>query len=440
MQSVAFGFDLCILSSAASRIQSGIHSGMAVPNVAQREVFNRTVHGARGLFAGVVLLYHVVNSGLPTWPLLQFGPVEFVLRTTEYGVELFFCISGFVIVGTLRRARHPAAFMADRLIRIYPVLWATVLVIVGLALISGERGFDAIPATTLTGRLLVNLLGLPGILPLPIFHPAAWTLSYELAFYGICAMAWALRGRLGLWASIVVVASLGGSMIVFYPRGIFFLSGVSVALGVARLRPVAILARYPVLFLVTFLLLWRLIDDLSLPQFIIDTNLFELAGDRRGPLVILAFIAATIGFAGIAAESGVSGKVLRSAPMQFMGTISYSFYLWHPIIMSMIKQAMLRSGAVELAGPSSQLLFFALSWPPSLLIGWLSQRVLERGVGTWLRHRLHHRASLVQQNLAQQGPAYARSPVADGMLKVAPRSLQAAAATPNMRPDADPVG
>ncbi len=414
---------------------------MAVPNVPQREVFNRTVHGARGLFAGVVLLYHVVNSGLPTWPLLQYGPVEFVLRTTEYGVELFFCISGFVIVGTLRRARHPAAFMADRLIRIYPVLWATIFVIVGLALISGERGLDAIPGTTLAGRVLVNLLGLPGILPLPIIHPAAWTLSYELAFYGICALAWALRGRLGLWASIVVVASLGGSMMVFYPRGIFFLSGVSVALGVARLRPVAVLARYPVLFLMTFLLLWRLIDDLSLPQFIIDTNLIELAGDRRGPLVILAFIAATIGFAGIAAESGISGKVLRSAPMQFMGTISYSFYLWHPIIMSVIKQVMVHSGVVELAGPSSQLLFFVLSLPPSLLIGWLSQRVLERGVGTWLRHRLHHRASLVQQGPVQQGPAYARSPAAsDGTKKVAPRSLQAATATRNMPPDADPVG
>ena len=78
-----------------------------MPIEPRREVFNRTVHGARGLFAGIVLLYHVVNSGLPTWPLLQSAPIEFAFRTTEYGVELFFCISGFVIVGTSATRQEP---------------------------------------------------------------------------------------------------------------------------------------------------------------------------------------------------------------------------------------------------------------------------------------------------------------------------------------------
>ncbi len=406
---------------------------MAVPNVAQREVFNRTVHGGRGLFAGVVLLFHVVNSGLPTWPLLQAAPVEFVFRTTQYGVELFFCISGFVIIGTLKRARDPLAFMADRLIRIYPVLWATIFAIVGLSLISGERGFDLIPVASMAWQLPANLLALPGVLPLGNFHPAAWTLSYELAFYGICAMAWALRRYQGLWPSVMLAVLLGGSMILLYPRGIFFLSGVSVALGVARWRPVAILARYPVPFLIAFLLLWRAVDDLSLPRSLIETNLIELAADWRGPLALLAFIAATIAFAGIVAENGVFGRMLRARAMQFMGTISYSFYLWHPIIMSIIKQSMLRSGLVAVAGPTSQMLFLVLSLPPAILIGWVSQRLLERGVGAWLRRRLHHRASLVSPDPLHQAAQ-------EGTLRTAPRPIRAAAVARAMSPDAGPVG
>ncbi len=408
---------------------------MAVPIEPRREVFNRTVHGARGLFAGIVLIYHVVNSGLPTWPLLQFAPIEFAFRTTEYGVELFFCISGFVIVGTLRRAKNPLAFMTDRLIRIYPVLWVTIFVIVGAALVFHVRGFDLTPAPTMAWRLVVNLLALPGVLPLPLFHPAAWTLSYELAFYGICAVAWALRRRVGLWPSMMLAVPLGGLMIVLYPRAFFFLSGVNVALGVARLRPVAALARYPMPFLLAFLLLWRAVEDIS-PQPLIETTLIELAQDWRGPLVALAFLAVTIGFAGIAAENGVSGRMLRTPAMQFMGTISYSFYLWHPIIMSIIKQEMQRSGLVGVVGPASQIVFLVLSLPPSLVIGWLSQRILERTVGNWLRRRVHHRASLVTQGSSYPQP----QAVPEGIMSVAPRPMRATTIARDMRHDAGPVG
>src|SRR4051812_32679218 len=124
----------------------GLSRMMGAVSGTRREAFNRTVHGARGLFAGIVLFYHAVNSGLPSWLWLQWAPLQFVLRMTGYGVELFFCISGFVIVGTLRRAPRPVAFMQDRLIRIYPVLWVTILAIVVLGVASGAPGYGA--ATT----------------------------------------------------------------------------------------------------------------------------------------------------------------------------------------------------------------------------------------------------------------------------------------------------
>ena len=43
---------------------------------------NLNIHGARGLFSLMVFVFHVANSGLPTFAALTGSPIqEFVLRT-----------------------------------------------------------------------------------------------------------------------------------------------------------------------------------------------------------------------------------------------------------------------------------------------------------------------------------------------------------------------
>ncbi|MHB8286435.1 MAG: hypothetical protein ACYDD1_17425, partial [Caulobacteraceae bacterium] len=72
--------------------------------------FNPYLHGARGLFASMIVVFHVVNSRLPTYPALSHGWPLFMARSLEHGVELFFGISGIVIFGALERARSPLLF------------------------------------------------------------------------------------------------------------------------------------------------------------------------------------------------------------------------------------------------------------------------------------------------------------------------------------------
>ncbi|MBO0710788.1 MAG: acyltransferase [Acetobacteraceae bacterium] len=400
---------------AEGSVQDQLARELAAPPK-ERAGFNRPVHGARGLFAGAVFVFHVVNSGLATWPLLATHAAEFLTRTTEYGVELFFCISGFVIAGTLRRARSPATFLQDRAIRIFPVLWVSILVIWVLSAASGYRDYAAIPFERMAWLLPANLLAMPGILPLLALHPAAWSLSYEFSFYGICAAGWALRRRLGGRTMLALLALPSAVLVALYPRALFFVSGVLVAEaaarstgrlepGVVRAAPLARLSRYPVALLIVFLLAWREIQELSLPAHIIDTTMFQWMTDWRLPLEFIAFAAATLGFAGLAAGEGCVGRLLCTRAIQFMGTISYSFYLWSPIVMSILKQGMLRSGLAVAAGPAAQVLFLALSLPPSILISWASQRLLERGAGAWVRQRLHHRPSLGPVATPPPGPA-----------------------------------
>ena len=361
---------------------------MVPPRPAHRD-FNQNVHGARGLFAFTVFIFHVVNSGLSTFAPLS-SPLGFFLTSVaEYGVELFFCISGYVIAGTLRRARSPLVFIEDRAIRVYPVLWASVLVIVALGLATRTHGFEG----ETWGRLLVqvpaNLLALPGILPMDNIHPAAWSLSYELTFYLFCAICWEMRRRFGpgVYWLMVPAASV---LIACYPRGVFLLAGMLVAEGWPRTGVLLRLTRHPLPLTVLFLLCWRAIQSLSAPQHIIATTMVEWAGDGRLPLALLGFGAATLGFRGIVAGHGIFGAFLRSRPLQYLGTISYSFYLWHPIVMSGVKTSLLHVHVLQASGVWAQTLFFVAALPPALAVSHLSERLLERRFAAWMRRRLHH--------------------------------------------------
>jgi peptidoglycan/LPS O-acetylase OafA/YrhL len=363
--------------------------------------FNLSVHGARGLFAFAVYLFHIVNSGLATWPILEAPAALLFLRTAEYGVELFFGISGFVICGTLRRARSPAAFLEDRAIRIYPVLWVTILTIVALGLATNLHGFEEVSRASLFWRIPANLLALPGIFPIDPLHPAAWSLSYEGCFYIFCAVIWSLRLWLGRWTIWPMVA-LAAVTLAFYPRGVLFLSGALVAEGFLNHRRFALVIRFPFLWLMAFLLTWHEIQVLSDPRHIAVTTLFEWAQDARLPLGIIAFAAATLGFAGIAGGYGLFGRMLRTPVLQYLGTISYSFYLWHPLAMSSVKTLMKQTGLAAASGNGAQAMFLLLTLPPSLIAAHFSQRILERNAGLWLRRRMHHTVPL--QTAALESP------------------------------------
>ena len=350
----------------------------------------------------MVFIFHVVNSGLDTFAPLS-TPIGFFLTSTpEYGVELFFCISGYVIAGTMRRARNPAVFIGDRAIRIFPVLWASVLVIVAIGLATRTHGFEEATWGVLLVEVPVNLLALPGVLPIDNIHPAAWSLSYEMAFYLFCAACWNLCRRFGCKAYWLIIPA-AAVLVTHYPRGMFLLAGMLAAEECPRTGTLLRLARHPVALLLLFLLCWRTIQGLSAPNRLIATTMVEWADDWRLPLALLGFLAAALGFRGIVAGYGVLGTLLRSRPLHYLGTVSYSFYLWHPVVMSGVKTILLRAGTLQASGAWAQTLFLLAALPPSLMVSHVSQRVLERRFAVWLRRRLHHTPPM-------QPPALAPTP------------------------------
>ncbi len=119
------------------------------------------------------------------------------------GVDLFFVISGFII-GTVMPGRSAGAFLVDRLRRIYPIYFITLLpwAIVGAV-------FAVIPADRLAASLtLWPIWGGRFVIP---FNPPAWTLCFEMLFYLGATLSLA-TGRKWLPLAVAGAAALSYQM------------------------------------------------------------------------------------------------------------------------------------------------------------------------------------------------------------------------------------
>ena len=165
----------------------------------------------RGVAAVWVVLYHAVTS-LPFWlpndPAMvdAIRPTRFDLHGTS-AVDLFFLISGYVILVTTERSRTPWAFLSARVARLFPAYWAAVLFTAFLGVLLPSAAMEVS-----TAQVLANLTMLQTMLAVPHLDPSYWSLGVELSFYGMVAGALLLKqrerlDRLGLaW---VVIAAIG---------------------------------------------------------------------------------------------------------------------------------------------------------------------------------------------------------------------------------------
>ncbi|ARS26154.1 acyltransferase family protein [Sphingomonas sp. KC8] len=342
--------------------------------------FNPYVHGARGLFSAMVFVYHVYHSGLPTLPIVRGSFLEtIILDSMKFGVELFFGISGFVIVGALARTASMKAFLWDRIARIYPTLWASLLAITLMALVAGR------PLPPM-GDWIANFVTPPPFFDIPMVHPAAWSLGYEMTFYALCAAAWWMRGQ-GIRWWLWIAGAAGATLMILFPRSILMAAGVMIAAGLARPLWMDRLARYPLPMLLLFLLAWRMIDMAAGGRIRLMSPLHADFGQwiMLLPAILISGIIGGIALLGIERGHGAIGRTLRSPAMQWLGTISYSFYLWHPICMAVVKFGLTRGGFIDHLGMWSQAVFFILSLPVALILSHWSQIWLENHATRWLR-------------------------------------------------------
>lgn len=114
-------------------------------------------------------------------------------RTGCIGVDLFFIISGFVILMTLQRANTWKDFLIGRFSRLYPAYWISVSLVAALGLLINVLRPD-LYAQPLLAKYMANMTMFQYYFDIPHLDNPYWTLTIEMQFYSLMLIIFASSG------------------------------------------------------------------------------------------------------------------------------------------------------------------------------------------------------------------------------------------------------
>jgi peptidoglycan/LPS O-acetylase OafA/YrhL len=338
----------------------------------------RAIEGLRGILALWVVLGHTLAAaGLGQhWR----GPFA-VLAAAGNAVEAFIIVSGFVIFYLLDTAHEGyGRFMWRRALRLYPVYLICLLVAVPLLPAAVEAYAQAPWPHSLNDarveiarssieflpqHLAAHLTMVHSLLPdrlLPYSNYAilgqAWSLSLEWQFYVLAPLLfWALT-RGGTAAATVLVAACAANFLIAGGDGMLPRHIPMFAVGIACY------------------FLWR---QSSRPdwQWLVPLGVTLAYLVTHSPAVVLwaaVFLAAyQPGSVGAKAISSVMG----SRPLQALGRLSYSIYLSHGVVLTLVLLAVEGAGAAALGQWPFFLVLLSLTVGGTLGVSALLYRFVE---------------------------------------------------------------
>ncbi|MGI3167296.1 acyltransferase family protein [Pseudooceanicola sp. 200-1SW] len=296
-----------------------------------------SLQGLRALAVVLVLFAHASNQlapGKSPWQV-----------TGHFGVDIFFVISGFIMVFiSSRRLVTWSSFLAERVLRIVPTYWFYTLLALAIYLVApgAFRGTEAS-----AGHVLLSMLFIAHENPVTgstsPFLRLGWTLNYEMFFYLLFAIAIAISLRLRVWltaAAIVLLVSGGALASQAGLRLPAPLAGLLILLGLAW-------ALYTVRF----------------------ENHDSLRGLVWGPAAALILLA-TPSLEGLARRPGL-------AWLNAIGDASYTIYLMHLFPLSFYRLVWQRLGLPDDTA-LAQGIFLATAIPGICLLGYLAYLFIEK--------------------------------------------------------------
>ncbi|MEV5932244.1 acyltransferase [Streptomyces sp. NPDC052079] len=168
----------------------------------------RWLDAMRGIAALVVVFDHSSYTFMADFR----GELMPQFNTSRYGIMVFFLVSGYIIPASLERRGCIRTFWIGRIFRVYP-LWAVVVTVLlaanlaGIAEIpdSGQHSTAAVAVAHAT--MLQELLGTPNLLLI------LWTLSYEMSFYLLIVALFTVRLHRQSAAIAVILAALAAASV-----------------------------------------------------------------------------------------------------------------------------------------------------------------------------------------------------------------------------------
>lgn len=337
--------------------------------------------GIRGLAILLVLLYHAFAR----WPdIVPFGESYIAVPLFAWGwlgVQLFFLVSGFVILMTLETCHGLRDFLYRRWIRLFPaMLLATAFLFLSAPFFHERPAGAPTLASLLPGLTFIDIKWYQLLFGWPEkpLEGAFWSLYVEFKFYVFAGVIYFWRGRNALLIALLAAHALSALSIVaaeFFPhRYTLAFAKACSALGFTHFGWFAAGAlfwlyhkhRDPRWFAAALAM-----AVLSAP-FVRKLDLAPLLP----ALIVIAIFAATLAF-------GRLQSLLKNRVFLFLGFVSYPLYLIHE---NMLVSLIVKTGALLPGMPS-----LLLPVLPALLViaaAWLLARFGEPAVKTFITRYL----------------------------------------------------
>ncbi len=359
---------------------------LAMPRLASLQVL-------RAIAALAVALLHFQNDALKIPGAEAMGFTLTFDKPLGAGVDLFFVISGFVMLyasNALFECRGAARlFLARRIARIVPLYWllTTILLVIYLRAPNLLSSGDILGSEMVKSYLFIPYAALGTGLTQPVYK-LGWTLNYEMTFYLVFA------AFLGLPRRKAVLAA-GGALIALVLAG--RLAAPQQALLVFWTNPIMLEFVFGLLIGLTYLEGYRLsrrrshlLGGLGLGAIVFSPAWGVVLDGPLRPLVwglpCALVLAATVLFAPKPAPAGAPGRC--AAFLTLLGDASYAIYLLHPLVIRAFRLLWEKSG---LGGVFSPWLYvfcgLAMLIPLSILTYRHFERPLTQTAQRWLTRR-----------------------------------------------------
>ncbi len=287
----------------------------------------------RGLAALAVVAFHYTTRYDELFGHAQ--PLRWNVAWGHYGVDLFFMLSGFVILMTLDRSRGWGSFAWGRFSRLYPAYWVAAALTFVVVARCGLPGQETSP-----GEALLNLTMVQSLLGARHIDGAYWSLQAEVLFYANMLLLHCLGGfgrplrTLRIWLGVAVLAQA-----IVYAAEAQWLPPA--AAQVSKVVTLASLEFIPLFGLGIVLYVWRTgqvsgraaatTAALCLATTAITTS--------AAAVPVVAMLALVLGLA-------VQGRLpwLGGRWLVYLGAISYPLYLTHQNVGYVIMQHLEAAG------------------------------------------------------------------------------------------------
>jgi exopolysaccharide production protein ExoZ len=335
-----------------------------------------SLQGLRGAAVLGVVLFHMTSVEFKYAAGDVLLPA--FLHFFQLGVDLFFVISGFVMVivsrGRFQNVVETQRFLFNRLSRIYPTYWLYFFITLGVylwqpSLVNSSHGGS---------NLWMSFLLLPNERVLLVM--VAWSLVFELWFYLLFSAFMCLREKslpwllLG-WAGVIVVFNLlfnwqdysPALKIMLHPYALEFIVGSALALFFygphsGRLPSSLLWVALAVALLLGFPLIYL-------------SGLYASEGLPRMVAVGLTFGALTLSLALLERRSLIKVPTFLTA----VGDMSYTLYLSHLLVLGVIGRAWQMIGAWP-SSPWDNVFFAVLMMTAVLCYGWVGYHFYEKPI------------------------------------------------------------